>query len=403
MVTTSTVDRAAIGSAAQELELGAGKALGGLAAAMATAAGLTPRAPATATAAAPSYKVMPRSAAWTPQAGAFAAAASGYAGASAASTPSMATAAKALTAKTFSVTATAAKATTATATKATTAKATTKKATTTKATTAKSTAAKELAFLDDPTLSIQDKLYQFMALQMRKSNQALKDAMLEYEGKRAQSATKQTAAKASTSGASSSSSTPAKKSSGGGGLFGMLGDALGGIADAVVGGAESLAKDLGGPLLAAGCTAVGLPFLAPVALQIGGTIGKAAVGGVASMVGNAASSLFGGSSQDLGETVLGPAVAASGGGSTSATATAAKALSSTSAGTTTAKASSSATTKASSTTSKASASEGDDFDERVEAMNLQRLVEKQQAMFGILSNALKAMHDTQMNAIQNMR
>ena len=382
MVTTSTVDRAAIGSAAQELEVGAGKASGAMAPAMASATGLTPRA------AAPSYKVMPRSAAWTPQAGAFAPATSGYAGASAASTPSMATAAKALTA---------------TATKATTAKSTTKKATTTKATTAKSTAAKELAFLDDPTLSIQDKLYQFMALQMRKSNQALKDAMLEYEGKRAQSAAKQTAAKASTSGASSSSSTPAKKSSGGGGLFGMLGDALGGIADAVVGGAESLAKDLGGPLLAAGCTAVGLPFLAPVALQIGGTIGKAAVGGVASMVGKAASSLFGGSSQDLGEAVLGPAVAASGGGSTSATATAAKALSSTSAGTTTAKASSSTTTKASSTTSKAAASEGDDFDERVEAMNLQRLVEKQQAMFGILSNALKAMHDTQMNAIQNVR
>ncbi len=156
-----------------------------------------------------------------------------------------------------------------------------------------------------------------------------------------------------------------------------------------MGGAESLAKDLGGPLLAAGCTAVGLPFLAPVALQIGGTIGKAAVGGVASMVGNAASSLFGGSSQDIGEAVLGAASsAAGGGGSTGASTTATKA--------------SSTTAKASSTTSKA-ASEGDDFDERVEAMNLQRLVEKQQAMFGILSNALKAMHDTQMNAIQNMR
>jgi len=183
----------------------------------------------------------------------------------------------------------------------------------------------------------------------------------------------------------------------------MLGDALGGIAEAVVGGAESLAKDLGGPLLAAGCTAVGLPFLAPVALQIGGTIGKAAVGGVASLVGNAASSLLGGSSQGPGEAVLGPASAvASGGSSTSAAATTEKAVSSASAGSTS-KASSSTTTKASSTTSKATASEGDDFDERVEAMNLQRLVEKQQAMFGILSNALKAMHDTQMNAIQNMR
>jgi hypothetical protein len=235
-----------------------------------------------------------------------------------------------------------------------------------------------------------------MALQMKKSNQELKDAMLAYEGKRAQStATKQTTPKTSTSGTSSSSSAPAKKSSGGGGLFGMLGDALGGIADAVVGGAESLAKDLGGPLLAAGCTAVGLPFLAPLALQIGGTIGKAAVGGVASMVGGAASSLLGGSSQGIAGAVLGSeSPAASSGGPTSATATTAKALSSTTA---------TATPKASSTTSKAAAAVGDDFDERVEAMNLQRLVEKQQAMFGILSNALKAMHDTQMNAIQNMR
>ena len=383
MMTTSTVDRAGIGSAAQELEAGAGTALG-VATVLATAASLIPRAPATLMATAPTYKLMPRGAAWMPQAGSFTAATSGYAGASAASTPSAATVAKALTAKTASVTAATVKATTAAASKATTAKATAKatttKATTAKTTTAKSTAAKELAFLDDPTLSIQDKLYQFMALQMKKSNQELKEAMQQYQGKRAQNVAQQ---KASTSGASAGSSpAPAKKSSGGGGLFGMLGEALGGIADAVVGGAESLAKDLGGPLLAAGCTAVGLPFLAPVALQIGGTIGKAAVGGVASMVGNAASSLFGGSSQDIGEAVLGAASSAAGsGGSTGASTTA---------------------TKASSTTSKA-ASEGDDFDERVEAMNLQRLVEKQQAMFGILSNALKAMHDTQMNAIQNMR
>jgi len=170
----------------------------------------------------------------------------------------------------------------------------------------------------------------------------------------------------------------------------MLGDALGGIADAVVGGAESLAKDLGGPLLAAGVTAVGLPFLAPVALQIGGTIGKAAVGGVASLIGDTASSLLGRSSQGVDETLLG---AGSGAAATSGSTTTAKASSSTSKATTTSKASSSTST----------ASGSDDFDERVEAMNLQRLVEKQQAMFGILSNALKAMHDTQMNAIQNVR
>ncbi len=351
MVTMRAVDGAAVGSALQELEAGAGKALGRLAAAMPAATGLPHQRPATATgaSAAPAYKVMPRSAAWTPRAATFSLSARGYAGSSGASRTAVA--------KTTSA----------------------KKSTSAKSTSTKSAASKELAFLDDPTLSIQDKLYQFMALQMKKSNQELKEAMQQYQGKRAQNVAQQ---KASTSGASAGSSpAPAKKSSGGGGLFGMLGDALGGIADAVVGGAESLAKDLGGPLLAAGVTAIGLPFLAPVALQIGGTIGKAAIGGVASLIGDTASSLWGGSSQGAEETAA-----------TSGSTSTAKASSSASKSATTAKTSSSST-----------ASGSDDFDERVEAMNLQRLVEKQQAMFGILSNALKAMHDTQMNAIQNMR
>jgi hypothetical protein len=99
---------------------------------------------------------------------------------------------------------------------------------------------------------------------------------------------------------------------------------------------------------------------------------------------------LGGSSQGVDETLVG---AGSGAAATSDSTSTAKASSSTSKAATTAKTSSSTST----------ASGSDDFDERVEAMNLQRLVEKQQAMFGILSNALKAMHDTQMNAIQNVR
>jgi len=392
MVTTRAVDGVAVGGALQELEAGAGKALGRPTAAM-PAAGLPqqPLATVAAASSAPSYKVMPRSAAWTPKAAAFSLSASGYAGSGVASDASATSGSQATgTAVVASKTAVAKT----TSAKTTSVKSTSAKSTSAKSTSTKSAASKELAFLDDPTLSIQDKLYQFMALQMKKSNQELKEAMQEYEGKRAQNVAQQkatTSGASGTSGASAgSSSAPAKKSSGGGGLFGMLGDALGGIADAVVGGAESLAKDLGGPLLAAGVTAVGLPFLAPVALQIGGTIGKAAVGGFASLIGDTASSLLGGSSQGVAETLVG---AGPGAAATSGSTTTVNASSSTSKATTTAKASSSTST----------ASGSDDFDERVEAMNLQRLVEKQQAMFGILSNALKAMHDTQMNAIQNVR
>ncbi|HEX7489145.1 MAG TPA: hypothetical protein VF341_09580 [Anaeromyxobacteraceae bacterium] len=343
------------------------------------------------------YKVMPRGAAWTPQAAAFSPSEGGYASSSTALTASAASLAGTTTSK-----AAAAKTT---SSKQSSAKASTKssaKSTTAKTTSTKSAASNELAFLDDPTLSIQDKLYQFMALQMKKSNSELKAAMQEYAGKRAQAVAKPKASTSGSSGGSGSSAAPAKKSSGGGGLFGMLGDALGGIADAVVGGAESLAKDLGGPLLAAGCTAVGLPFLAPVALQIGGTIGKAAVGGVASLIGDTASSLFGGSSLGSDDALLPGSDASSGSTSTGGGTSTGTASSALKASTTATKASTTAT-KASTSTSKATASDGEDFDERVEAMNLQRLVEKQQAMFGILSNALKSMHDTQMNAIQNLR
>jgi hypothetical protein len=34
---------------------------------------------------------------------------------------------------------------------------------------------------------------------------------------------------------------------------------------------------------------------------------------------------------------------------------------------------------------------------------LQRLVEKQSAMFSALTNAMKSMHDSQMTAVQNIR
>jgi hypothetical protein len=310
---------------------------------------------------APAYQAMPTRSGYTPIASAFSGAERGYAATAARSSGSK-TAAKSASKTSTAKTSAARKSTAA-------------KTSTAKKTSASGPSAAELAFLDDPNLSIEDKLFRFMALMQQRSDRELTDAMKQYEEKKAAAKTTSSAASSST-GTTSSGGTTTEKSSGGGGgggLFGALGDALGGIAKTVVSGAESLAKDLGGPLLAAGCTAVGLPFLAPVALQIGGPLAKSAVSGVATAVG-------------LDE--RGSAASSANGSARPSTATSIAARTS-------------STSKASSSTS-ASADEGE-LDEKLEMMKLQRLVEKQETMFAALSNVLKAQHDGQMVAVNNIR
>jgi hypothetical protein len=228
-------------------------------------------------------------------------------------------------------------------------------------------AKKELAFLDDKTLSIEEKLFRFMILMQQKADQELVQAMKGYEAKKSTAAAK--AAKTSKAAEGGGAAAPAqKKDGGGGGLFGFIGDAVGGLGKAVVSGAETLAKDLGGPALAAGATALGMPWLAPAALQIGGPIATGLVDGVASFLGADAGPATGRGSSSSGKST-------SSGGS-----------------------------RAPSSGSSASSSAPDEvFDEKVEAMKLQQLVEKQSAMFNTISNILKSMHDTQMNAIGNIR
>ncbi len=312
---------------------------------------------------APAYQAMPARSGYAPIASAFSGAERGYAATAARSSGSK-TAAKSASRTSTAKTSAARKSTAA-------------KTSTTRKTSASGPSAAELAFLDDPNLSIEDKLFRFMALMQQRSDRELTDAMKQYEEKKAAAKGKTTSGAASSStGTTSGGGTTTEKSSGGGGgggLFGALGDALGGIAKTVVSGAESLAKDLGGPLLAAGCTAVGLPFLAPVALQIGGPLAKSAVSGLATAVGldergSAASSATGST------------------GPSTATSTPAR---------------TSSTSKASSSSS-ASADEGE-LDEKLEMMKLQRLVEKQETMFAALSNVLKAQHDAQMVAVNNIR
>ncbi|MFL5262989.1 MAG: hypothetical protein ACJ79L_11380 [Anaeromyxobacteraceae bacterium] len=232
------------------------------------------------------------------------------------------------------------------------------KKTTSRSTSTAAAARKELAFLDDKTISIEEKLFRFLVLMQQKTDKDLVAAMKSYDEKKAAAAK------------SSGSSAPAAKSGdggGGGGLFGLLGDAVGSLGKSVVSGAEGLAKDLGGPVLAAGATALGMPWLAPVALQIGGPLAAGAVDGVASLLG-----------------------ADAGKGTRSAASTPSRSTST------------SGSHAASAATSGAGATD-EVFDEKVEAMKLQQLVEKQTVLFNTVSNILKTMHDAQMNAIGNIR
>jgi hypothetical protein len=214
----------------------------------------------------------------------------------------------------------------------------------------------ELAFLDDASLSLEDKLFRFMALMLKKADQELLDAMKECEAKKRAQEEKEKGG-----------------DGGGGGLFGFLGDvvgtigdAVGGIGDLVTGAAESVAKDLGGPVLGAICTVTpGLQPLAPLALKYGGD--------VAALACDTASAAF----------RLPTQAALEGAGQlmSSADAGAASSRSSAAAGST--------------------SPEG--YDEKLEMLKLQRVVDKVNAMFQALSNVMKAMHDAQMTAVNNIR
>jgi hypothetical protein len=219
----------------------------------------------------------------------------------------------------------------------------------------KASTPKELAFLDDKYLSIQDKLFRFATLMAQKSDQELVDAMKDYEEKKA------AAKKASSSGG------------GGGGLLGAVGDAVGGIGDLIASAAETVAKELGGPLLAAAATALGLPELAPIALKVGGGFAAGVV--------------------DIVATELG-----AGKGAKRSTASASSGSSSGSSG-----ASSAGKTSKAAASGTANAPDAEDFDEKIEMLKLQRLVEKQDALFSSLSNVMKATHESEMVAVQNIR
>ncbi len=203
------------------------------------------------------------------------------------------------------------------------------------------------AFLSDPSLSVEEKLSRFMIAVQKKLGDQLTDKMNDYKAKYGEGGTE------------------TKEKQGGGFLGSILGAIFpsGGIFDKLLGGLEDLLggalKSLGGPVLAALATAVGLPMLAPAALKFGESLGGALAGVLTG---------------DKAKTTTTPK--------------------------TTSKPTTTSTPK---TTTPAKKGEAGSPDERLEMLEIQRLVEKQNQMFTLVSNLLKSMHDTSMVAIQNVR
>lgn len=218
------------------------------------------------------------------------------------------------------------------------------------AATAKSSGASskgEWAFLDDPKLSVEDKLFMFMKLVMRKSNDELEEKMKAFKAGKTRG----------TTGSSGSSGTSqAKKSSGG--LFGILKKAFPPLAalEKVIPNLPDLvnkvATQLGPQLLGALMIPLGAPWAAP-------------------LVQKAASQLLPG--------VLAAIDKAIDGGSSGA---------------------SSSTASGSSGGSSGVSKEND---ERMQLMEIERLMQKTNQMFATVSNVLKASHDAAMTAVNNIR
>jgi hypothetical protein len=215
----------------------------------------------------------------------------------------------------------------------------------------------EWSFLTDASLSVEEKLARFMAAVQKKLDGELTQKMEDYKAKYGEGGTE------------------AKKQDDGGGIFGTILKVLVpplAIADSIFGGVDEFLKDalqaLGGPVLAALATAVGLPMLAPAALALGQGLGA----------------MVAGESSTAKKT---PAKKTD-------TKTDASKDKSPAKGTTAAKPK---------PDPKTGTGEAGSPDERLQMLEIQRLVDKQNQMFTLVSNVMKSMHDTSMVAVQNLR
>lgn len=206
-----------------------------------------------------------------------------------------------------------------------------------------------LAFLKDSKLSIEEKLMKllgYMNQKWEKEMQKKLDAIAAGE-------------------AGQKRASGSKKS---GGLLGSLGGGVSGLLKSVIAPAASVLgdsllggvlKQVGGPVLAAGATALGFPQLAPVLLKYGPEI--------ASAVTSVASSLSGGEPDAV---QGGGASGGSSGGSTS-TGGSSKAMS--------------------------------DSERQTILLEIQRIQQKQQEMFSLVSNLVKSNHDIRLSVLNNIR
>jgi hypothetical protein len=191
----------------------------------------------------------------------------------------------------------------------------------------------EWAFLDDSRLSIEDKLFRFMKLVLKKSDDELVDKMKAFK-----------AGKAS----GTAGGTQAKKSSGG--LFGLLKKAFPPLAalakaiPALPGLVDKLATQLGPQLLGALMVPLGAPWAAPLVQRAASELLPAALAAIDGGSGGSASS---GSSGSSGVSKEG--------------------------------------------------------DERLQLLEIERLMQKTNQMFATVSNVLKATHDAAMTAVNNIR
>jgi len=213
----------------------------------------------------------------------------------------------------------------------------------------RTTTPKELAFLDDPRMSVHEKVFRLMKYISLKYDREVEAQMKKFK--------EQQAAKAEKGGVLKK----LKKT--------FVGKALDrmkivlpavGLSSALL---ESPAgkdflKQVSGPVLAAACAGLGMPQLAPLAAQLGPSL----VDGLA----------------DAQEALI----YEDGAGASSSKA---------------------ATGQGASASSSSSSSGSKAVDEKDLALELQYLLEKQKTMTTMLSNAMKSMHDTSMAIVGNMR
>lgn len=224
-----------------------------------------------------------------------------------------------------------------------------------------------LAFLKDKKLSVDQKLMRLLAHLNAQYEAEMNERMKALGGDGDPATSKKTSSPSATS-------KPKKK-----GWLSSLAGAVSsffpavGIATSVLKtkSVQTLLGKIGGPVLAAAASAMGFPALAPALLKLGPSIVNVMVDGA----------------KAFDAAVLEDRAKASSGGAASLAAAAS-----------TASSSSASSTSASSSTSKLSASE-----QQLQLMEIQQLRDKQSEMFKLVSNILKAGHDTRSAIIGNIR